>query len=112
MSRESGQATVELVALVPLLVVCALGVWQLAVAGHAVWAADAAARAAARASAVHGDAGVTRRAALRVLPASLRRRARVSERDGAVEVVVAIPSVVGDGSVTRWTTTARFARQR
>ena len=54
--RDDGQAAVELIALLPLVALLAAGAWQLAVAGHAAWSADAAARAAARAAATGGDA--------------------------------------------------------
>ena len=70
MDRESGQATVELVALLALVAALAGVLWQAAVAGQAVWLAGSAARAAARASAVGADA---RAAARRVLPAHLER---------------------------------------
>ena len=48
--RTDGQAAAELVALLPLAALLIAGAWQLALAGHAAWAADAAARAAARAA--------------------------------------------------------------
>ena len=111
MFRSSrGQATVELVALLPLLAVLAAGVWQAAVAGHAVWAAGAAARAASRAVAVGGD---ERAAARRVLPAGLRGGARVLARDG-VEVAVSVPirALGGGRRLATYTATARFAAQR
>jgi hypothetical protein len=105
-----GQASVELVALLPVLVACAVGVWQLALAGHAVWASSAAARAAARASAVGGDA---RAAAIGILPAALRRDARVGAgHRGEVHVTVPIPRAIGRGAVTTFTSTARFEPQR
>lgn len=90
---ERGQATVELVALLPLVVVFAALLWQAIVAGQAVWLAGSAARAAARAHAVGGDA---RAAARSVLPDRLRRGVVVRERgpDGVL-VRIAIPSVVG-----------------
>ena len=105
-----GQASVELVALLPLLAVLAAGVWQAAVAGHAMWSAGAAARSASRALAVGGDAGG---AARRVLPARLRDGARVRERDG-VEVAVTVPiRALGSGRrLAAYTATARFAAQR
>src|SRR5215207_2726750 len=91
--RADGQAAAELVALLPLAALLLAGAWQLAVAGHAVWAADAAARAAARAAAVGEDA---RAAARRELPGRLGRDVRVSDRgDGTVEVAVRIPPVLG-----------------
>ena len=62
---ELGQATVELVALLPLMVVLGAVLWQAVLAGQAIWFAGSAARAAARASAIGADA---RAAARRVLP--------------------------------------------
>src|SRR3954452_3027912 len=53
---ERGQATVELVGVLPLVVVLGFAVWQAAVAGQAMWMAGAAARAAARAAAVGAGA--------------------------------------------------------
>ncbi|MEA2226926.1 MAG: hypothetical protein QOF04_556, partial [Solirubrobacteraceae bacterium] len=50
-SGERGQATVELVALLPLLMLVALAAWQGVVAGQAIWLSGSAARAAARAEA-------------------------------------------------------------
>lgn len=92
---EVGQATVELVALLPLIAVFVALLWQGAVAGQAVWLAGAAARAAARASAIGEDARV---AARRVLPRHLQRGLDVrGDGDGdGVRVVVTIPSVLGD----------------
>ncbi|MDQ3676500.1 MAG: ParA family protein, partial [Actinomycetota bacterium] len=69
--RECGQATVELVALLPLVAVLAGILWQATIVGQAVWLSGSAARAAARASAIGDDA---RAAARRVLPARLERR--------------------------------------
>jgi hypothetical protein len=88
--RQSGQASAELVAVVPLVVVLTLAVAQLALAGWALWSAGSAARAGARASHVGGDAGAAARSAL---PSPLRDRARVSD-GGPVEVRVAAPSLV------------------
>lgn len=85
---EDGQAAVELVAMLPLVVLIAALLCQLALAGHATWAAAAAARAAARANAVGHD---PRQAARNAVPADLRRNLRVSERDGAIRVHVDIP---------------------
>ena len=50
--EEAGQATVELVALLPLMVALLAALWQVALVGYAEWAASAAARAAARAAAL------------------------------------------------------------
>jgi hypothetical protein len=106
---QEGQATVELVALLPVLAVVAVALWQAAVAGQAIWLAGSAARAAARAQAVGGDA---ERAARAVLPARLEDGLRVEEKDnGAVSVTVRIPSVVTSGAVASTAAAARFAPQ-
>ena len=76
--REQGQASVELVALLPLLVAGTLALSQLVLAGHAAWAASSAARAAARALAIGGDPAL---AARRALPGRLRA-ARASAQRG------------------------------
>jgi hypothetical protein len=88
--REEGTASVELIAVVPFLLLAVLVAAQIGLAGHALWSAGIAARAGARAAVVGGDAT---RAARRALPPSLRSGARV-ERDGAVSVRVAIPSLL------------------
>ena len=51
---QTGQASVETVALLPLVVVVGALLWQAVVAGQALWLSGAAARAAARAAAVGG----------------------------------------------------------
>jgi hypothetical protein len=108
--RTDGQAAAELVALLPLAALLLAGAWQLAVAGHAVWAADAAARAAARAAAVGEDAPAAARGAL---PGRLGRGARVRDRgDGTVEVTVQIPPVLGLPVLGHMSATAHFRPQR
>lgn len=62
--RTAGQASVELVAAVPLILVLALGLAQLVLAGYALWSAGEAARAAARAAHVGTDPAAAARAAL------------------------------------------------
>ena len=107
---ESGQATVELVALLPVLVAVLAAVWQGVLAGHAVWAATAAARAAARAHAVGAD---PRAAALAHLPGSLEHGLRVTtESEGAVEIAVRIPSLPGLPSPGHAHAGAQFEPQR
>jgi hypothetical protein len=108
--EQTGQATVELVALLPLLVVIGLLCWQVVVAGQAVWLTGAAARSAARAVAVGGDA---RAAARRALPRRLRAAVTVrTGPDGAVRVAVAVPSVVGGLRLGSVRARAQFARQQ
>ena len=92
--------------MLPLIGLLGLGLWQAAVAGHAIWSASAAARAASRAAAVGGDAeqAVHRLAG---------RRARVRDAaDGAIRVTVPIPAVTGGRDLPTFTTTARFEPQR
>jgi hypothetical protein len=106
---ERGQATVELVGVLPLVVVLGFAVWQAAVAGQALWMAGAAARAAARAAALGADPMTAARA---VLPARLEDGVRVGARDdGGVRVTLRIPAVVGDTAVGTTTAGARFAPQ-
>jgi Flp pilus assembly protein TadG len=110
-SSSSGQATVELVALLPLLAVVAAGVWQVALLGHAVWASGVAARVAARAEAVRGED--VEAAALRPLPSSLRPGAAVRVGDdGGVRVAVRVPAVVPGARLGSVASTARFEPQR
>ena len=87
---QSGQAAVELVAVVPLLVVVLAVVAQLAVAGYALWSAGDAARAGARAAHVGGDAEAAARSAL---PGWLERGAEVDVA-GPVEVRVRAPALL------------------
>jgi hypothetical protein len=87
---DSGQASVELIAVIPALLLLVLLSAQLALAGYALWSAGAAAHAGARAAYVGGSA---RRAALASLPGSLRTDASVSARDG-LAVQVRVPSLL------------------
>ena len=90
---ERGQAAVELVAIVPILLVATLVVAQLAVAGYALWSAAVAARAGARAAFVGGNA---EHAARRSLPLPLRATAGINDRDGMsvrVETPTLIPGI-------------------
>ncbi|HVW18454.1 MAG TPA: hypothetical protein VHB30_09410, partial [Solirubrobacteraceae bacterium] len=47
-----GQASVELVALLPIVLLVGAALWQAVVAGQAIWLSGGAARAAARAAAI------------------------------------------------------------
>jgi hypothetical protein len=110
-ARERGQASVELVALLPLVAVLVGALWQAAVAGQAVWLAGSAARAAARAAAVGTDA---RAAARRVLPARLEPGlvvARVGGPGDGVRVTISIPAIVGGGRVGGVSARARLQDQ-
>jgi hypothetical protein len=87
---DSGQASVELVAVLPALLLAALLAAQIAVTGFALWSAAVSARAGARAAAIGGDATP---AARRALPDGLRRGSRVSGAD-RVSVHVPVPRLV------------------
>jgi hypothetical protein len=87
---DRGQASVELIAAIPALVLVTLLVAQLALAGYALWSAGVAARAGARAAYVGGDA---ERAARSALPGALRGDALVSDRRG-LQVEVRTPSLI------------------
>jgi hypothetical protein len=107
---QEGQASVELVALLPLLALVAAVLWQAVVAGQAVWLAGTAARAAARAEAVGADAPAAARRVLTAAPRAVGAGDRGA--DGAVTVRVRIPAVVGrDRSLGSFSTRARFAAQ-
>ena len=87
MLSERGQATVELVAAVPALVLACVIAWELVLAGHTAWVAAHAARAGARAVAVGRDG---RAAALSVDSSSA-----VSVLDGGrVRVRLPVPLLV------------------
>jgi hypothetical protein len=89
---ESGQASVEAVAIVPLVLLAAAVAWQLVLTGHTLWLAAGAARAAARAELV-GESPA--RAARSALPRSLERGMSVKRVDaGGVRVEVRLPLIV------------------
>jgi hypothetical protein len=88
--REKGTASVELVAVVPLLLLAVLAAAQIALAGQALWSASVAARAGARAALVGGEAMA---AARRALPPSLREGSQV-EGSGEVSVRVLVPRLL------------------
>jgi len=106
---QHGQAAVELVAMLPVIVLVAGSVWQVAVAGQALWLVGSAARAAARAHAVGLDPEAAARSAL---PARLERGVRVrTARDGSVTVVVPVPAVLGPARLGTVDARARFEPQ-
>jgi hypothetical protein len=84
-AREHGQATVELLGVVPALVALGLVVWQLTLVGHAAWMAAHAARAAARAELVGEDPEAAAESVL--------RGARVEAGDGGTRVEASVPIV-------------------
>jgi hypothetical protein len=89
---DAGQASVELVAVVPLVLLVGLVAWQLLLAGHSLWLAASAARAAARADTVGRSAEAAARSAL---PEALERELSVERlREGGVRVSVRVPAVL------------------
>ena len=89
--RARGQASVELLASLPVLVLAAAVALQLLLVGYCLTIADGAAEAGALAGAAGQDAGSAARSAL---PGWARGRSRVSEEGGGVRVEVRPPSPV------------------
>jgi Flp pilus assembly protein TadG len=89
--RQRGQASIETVVLVPVLVALTFAVWQAALAGWALVSAEGAARTAARAALAGSPPEA---AAVAALPGSMRAGAEVDESGGRVTVRVRIPAVV------------------
>lgn len=102
---ERGQASVELLAMLPLLLIAALLVWQLLLAGYAVTSAENAARNASRAEAL-GDDG--REVAEESLSFGLDKGAKV-EIDGDVASVRVRVPIVAPGFSSRGLTVERDA---
>ena len=92
MDEEAGQASVELVAGLPALLLAALVSLQLLAAGYCLTLADGAAEAAAMALAAGQPAAP---AARRALPGWARHRVAVSVDGGRVDVRVRPPSPFG-----------------
>jgi hypothetical protein len=89
---QAGQASVELVAVLPILLLTGLVAWQLLLAGHSLWLCAGAARAAARADTVGRSAESAARSAL---PDSLERDLSVERlHEGAIRVSVRVPAVL------------------
>jgi hypothetical protein len=106
---QRGQASVELVAVLPLIALLVAAVWQAALVGQAVWLSGSAARAAARAGAVGADPA---RAARAVLPRALGHRLAVrSSEDGAVSLELGIPALLGGARLATVHARARFTPQ-
>lgn len=91
MSGERGQASVELLGTLPLLIVLGLGVFQLLAVGYANVQAGSAAEAAALAVVAGGD---PRAAARESLPGWSRSRARIEHEEGSVRVSLRPPSPI------------------
>jgi hypothetical protein len=107
--RQRGQASVELVVLLPVVALVAASLWQAVVAAQAAWLAPSAARAAARAAAIGRDPVAAARG---VLPARLEPGLAVAVAPGgAVRVSVPVPLVWGRRNLGLISARAAFARQ-
>jgi len=89
LSSADGQATLEALGLIPLMLVVGLGVMQLLAVGYASVLAGGAAEAGALALAAGQDA---RSGAMEALPAWSESRARIGVEGGRVEVRLRPPS--------------------
>lgn len=87
--RQDGQASVELVAVLPFLALLVAFAVQLAIVGYGLWTSANAARAGARAEHVGGD-GVG--AARSAVPAQLHEGLKVRGRP--LEVTLRVPSLI------------------
>jgi hypothetical protein len=106
---DAGQASVELVAALPVIVAVVALAWQALLAGQAVWEARVASRAAARANAVGGDAAAAARAHL---PSKLEDGLKVeAEAGGDVRVSLRVPTVLPSVRVGRVGATSHFRPQ-
>jgi hypothetical protein len=109
MNREQGQATVELLAAIPLLLIAAAIALQLLLAGYALSLADGAAEAGALALAAGRPA---KSAAEGSLPEWASERAEIAVKGGGVTVRLAPPALlaaVGDRFAVTSSSYARTA---
>jgi hypothetical protein len=93
-SGERGQASVELLGTLPLLVALGLAALQLLAVGYSSVLAGNAAEAGALALAGTSNAADARAGVREALPGWSRARARVSVRDGRVTVRLRPPSLL------------------
>ena len=118
MRRDHGQASVELIAALPIIALLALAAWQLAVAGHDWWRLTEAARVAAREVHVGRQRGDDRAAVKRAneMVQAVSRSARLTVADdGTVRLVDRVGlvgpfRVVGADRAPRMDVASRFAR--
>lgn len=108
---DHGQASVELVALLPLTAALLALLWQAIVTGLAVWQADGAASAAARAVALGADGAAATRAARATLPPGLDRTLGVHVGDDAVTAALPVRAVIGGRRVLTVRASAHLAPQ-
>jgi type II secretory pathway component PulK len=108
---ERGQASVELITMLPVVLLVGVLVWQLALVGHTAWLTANASRNAARADTVGRDA---RAAARSALPRALERDLEVERlRSGGVKVGVRVPVLIRAWrSPIRVSATSALGRER
>lgn len=106
---SSGQAAVELMAVLPLIALLGAVAVQCVLYGQSRAAAGSAARAAARAQAVGGDPVSAAR--MRV-PVNLKQDLRVTHKDGKVSVRVRVPAIVKGVNLGFTRTDAYMERQQ
>lgn len=107
MARERGQATVELLAAIPLLLIAGAIALQLLLVGYALTLADGAAEAGALALAAGRPA---KGAAEGVLPSWAERRVEVGVRGGEVTVRLVPPSLLTAVADRLAVTSSSYAR--
>ncbi len=100
----AGQASVELVAILPAIVFAVLILAQGVSAGWAVWSAGNAARAGARAEEVGADGEAVAR---RALPGRIRDGAEIEAGDG-VRVRVRVPALLPGIELPRISASSRL----
>lgn len=97
---EAGQASLEFTGVLPLVLVLALLVWQVALMGAALSMSAHAADEAARAASLGEDAVATAREAV---PDWVRSGMQVVEGTDSVRVITQVPVLVPGVSTARWT---------
>ena len=97
MSRNQGQASVETVALLPLVVLVAALLWQALLVGEAAWLAGP------------GERGNRRRACIPTQRVRSGLTVRARERD--VRVRVRVPALVGGGALVAVSARAHLQEQ-
>jgi len=104
-----GQASVELVVLLPVIVLVLAIAYQALLAGQAIWEVRVASRAAARAHSLGADPAAAARSRLR---SGLERGLRVTPSDaGDVRVSVRVPAVIPTVRLGRVAATSHFRPQ-
>ncbi len=91
MKDQRGQASIELIGVLPLMMTMALLMWQLHIVYSAANAVENAARTGSRVEGLGGDG---KRAALRALPKSQRGEAKITVDGEVVTVRSEVPTVV------------------